>query len=54
MFQKLGNITHELNVNMSSPTWHLLYDGDYVELDVNWTERHTEDFQILVYDSEFV
>lgn len=54
LFQKLRNIMCELNVSLSLPSWHLLYNGDYTELDMNWTDAHAEDFQVLVYDSELV
>lgn len=54
MFQKLCNIICELNVNLSLPSCYLLCNGDYTELDMNWTDPHAENFQVLVYDSELV
>lgn len=54
LFQKLRNIMCELNVSLSLPNWHLLYNGDYTELDLNWADTHAEDFQVLVYDFELV
>lgn len=44
----------ELNVSLILPSWHLLYNGDYTELDMNWTDTHAEDLQVLAYDSELV
>lgn len=44
----------ELNISLSLPNWHLLYNGDYTELDLNWADTHAKDFQVLVYDFELV